>query len=67
MPASTDPAASALEQCRQASPSPDLVLTDVVMPDENAFELLPRIKKLRPELQRHHQADCTRVVVGELG
>jgi len=28
----------------------DLVLTDVVMPDENAFDLLPRIKKLRPEL-----------------
>jgi len=28
----------------------DLVVTDVVMPDENAFELLPRMKKLRPEL-----------------
>ena len=28
----------------------DLVITDVVMPDENAFELLPRIKKARPEL-----------------
>src|ERR1041385_1043098 len=28
----------------------DLVLTDVVMHDENAFDLLPRIKKLRPEL-----------------
>jgi two-component system nitrogen regulation response regulator GlnG len=28
----------------------DLVITDVVMPDENAFELLPRIKKLRPNL-----------------
>ncbi len=28
----------------------DLVVTNVVMPDENAFELLPRIKKLRPEL-----------------
>jgi len=28
----------------------DLVLTDVVMPDENAFDLLPRIKKLRPDL-----------------
>ena len=27
-----------------------LVITDVVMPDENAFDLLPRIKKLRPEL-----------------
>lgn len=28
----------------------DLVLTDVVMPDENAFDLLPRIQKMRPEL-----------------
>lgn len=28
----------------------DLVITDVVMPDENAFDLLPRIKKVRPSL-----------------
>ncbi|MBL8565634.1 MAG: nitrogen regulation protein NR(I) [Hyphomicrobiaceae bacterium] len=28
----------------------DVVITDVVMPDENAFDLIPRIKKLRPEL-----------------
>jgi len=28
----------------------DLVITDVVMPDENAFDLLPRVKKLRPDL-----------------
>lgn len=28
----------------------DLVITDVVMPDENAFDLLPRIKKIRPEI-----------------
>lgn len=28
----------------------DIVVTDVVMPDENAFELLPRIKQLRPDL-----------------
>jgi two-component system nitrogen regulation response regulator GlnG len=28
----------------------DLVITDVVMPDENAFDLLPRIKKIRPDL-----------------
>ena len=26
----------------------DLVITDVVMPDENAFDLLPRIKRMRP-------------------
>src|ERR671928_559728 len=28
----------------------DLVITDVVMPDENVFDLLPRIKRVRPEL-----------------
>ena len=28
----------------------DLVITDVVMPDDNAFELLPRIKQIRPDL-----------------
>ena len=28
----------------------DLVITDVVMPDENGLDLLPRIKKVRPEL-----------------
>jgi two-component system, NtrC family, nitrogen regulation response regulator GlnG len=28
----------------------DLIITDVVMPDENAFELLPKMKKLRPNL-----------------
>ncbi len=28
----------------------DLVITDVVMPDENAFDMLPRIKRLRPDL-----------------
>ena len=31
----------------------DLVITDVVMPDENAFDFLPRIKKLRPESADH--------------
>ena len=28
----------------------DVVITDVLMPDENAFDLIPRIKKARPEL-----------------
>ncbi len=28
----------------------DLIVTDVVMPDENAFDLIPRIKKIRPDL-----------------
>ena len=28
----------------------DIVLTDVVLPDENAFDVIPRIKKLRPNL-----------------
>ena len=28
----------------------DVVITDVVMPDENAFDLIPRIKKIRPDL-----------------
>src|SRR5580765_1830238 len=27
-----------------------LVITDVVLPDENGFDLIPRIKKIRPEL-----------------
>ena len=28
----------------------DLVITDVVMPDENGLDLLPRIRKMRPEM-----------------
>ena len=28
----------------------DLIITDVVMPDENAFDLLPRIKRVRPDI-----------------
>jgi two-component system, NtrC family, nitrogen regulation response regulator GlnG len=33
-----------------ASGEGDLVLTDVVMPDENGLDLLPRLKKIRPDL-----------------
>src|SRR5579863_3533765 len=29
----------------------DLVITDVLMPDENGLDLIPRIKKLRPGLR----------------
>ncbi len=29
----------------------DLVITDVVMPDENGLDLIPRIKKLRPDMR----------------
>ena len=29
----------------------DLVITDVVMPDENGLDLLPRIRKIRPDLR----------------
>jgi two-component system nitrogen regulation response regulator GlnG len=28
----------------------DLIITDVVMPDENGFDLVPRIKKVRPDI-----------------
>src|ERR1700734_1597709 len=28
----------------------DLVITDVVMPDDNAFDFLPRIIRMRPDL-----------------
>src|ERR1700744_6626913 len=28
----------------------DLVVTDVVMPDENVFDVLPRIRKQRPKV-----------------
>jgi len=28
----------------------DLVITDVIMPDENGLDLVPRIRRIRPEL-----------------
>ncbi len=45
----TTPNAATLWRWIQAGEG-DLVITDVVMPDENAFDMLPRIKKVRPEL-----------------
>ena len=35
----------------------DLVITDVVMPDENAFEILPKMKKARSSDHRHERAE----------
>ncbi|MFT8711923.1 response regulator, partial [Komagataeibacter rhaeticus] len=29
----------------------DLVITDVVMPDENGLDLIPRIRRVRPDLR----------------
>src|SRR5262249_48212656 len=29
----------------------DVVITDVIMPDENGLDLIPRIRKIRPELR----------------
>jgi two-component system nitrogen regulation response regulator GlnG len=29
----------------------DLVITDVIMPDENGLDLVPRIRRLRPDLR----------------
>ena len=28
----------------------DVIVTDVMMPDQNAFDLIPRIRRLRPDL-----------------
>jgi DNA-binding NtrC family response regulator len=33
----------------------DLVITDVVMPDENAFDLLPRSKSVAGAAGDHHE------------
>ena len=43
----------------------DVVVTDVVLPDENAFDVLPRIRKMRPTAagdrdecaEHHHDGD----------
>ena len=51
----------------------NLVITDVVLPDENGFDLIPRIKRMRPELpivvmsaqnthpDRHHRGRTRRL------
>ena len=33
----------------------DVIVTDVMMPDQNAFDLIPRIKKLRPDLRQRER------------
>ena len=49
----------------------DLVITDVVMPDENGLDLIPRIRKLRPELRviamSAHKTLMTAVKAAERG
>ena len=49
----------------------DLIITDVVMPDENAFDLLPRIKKLRPDVpiivMSAHNTFLTAITAAERG
>src|SRR6478736_3126124 len=42
----------------------DLVITDVLMPDENAFDLIPRVKKLRPDLPKPFDLNELVSVVG---
>ena len=49
----------------------DLIITDVIMPDENAFDLLPRIKKVRPEIpiivMSAHNTFLTAITAAERG
>src|SRR5258708_25866811 len=49
----------------------NLVITDVILPDENAFELLPRIKRLRPDLpvvvMSAQSNILTPITAGEMG
>src|SRR5664279_2491628 len=49
----------------------DLVITDVVMPDENAFELLPKMKKIRPDrpiiVMSAHNTFMTAIKASERG
>ena len=49
----------------------EVVVTDVYMPDGTAFDLIPRIKKIRPELpvivMSAHSTLATAVTAAELG
>jgi two-component system nitrogen regulation response regulator GlnG len=49
----------------------DLVITDVVMPDENGLDLIPRIRKIRPDLRvvamSAHNTLLTAVTAAERG
>ena len=45
----------------------DLVITDVVMPDENAFDLLPRIKKAAARAAGHRDERAEHVHDGDQG
>jgi two-component system nitrogen regulation response regulator GlnG len=49
----------------------DLVITDVIMPDENGLDLIPRIRKIRPELRivvmSAHSTMLTAVKAAERG
>ena len=44
----------------------ELVITDVVLPDENVFDLLPRIKKARPDLTVDGEMQADLAVVPEM-
>ena len=49
----------------------DLVITDVIMPDENGLDLIPRIRKIRPDLRivvmSAHSTMMTAVKAAERG
>lgn len=49
----------------------DLVITDVIMPDENGLDLIPRIRKIRPEMRiivmSAHSTVLTAVKAAERG
>ena len=44
-----------------------VVITDVVMPDENGLDLIPRIRKIRPELRGHRDERAEHPAYGREG